>query len=139
MSTYSIICYKGGDLPQRFHSLIYSKWKRSNRHGNDWWKLVAYEAYYPAYERYIDVLLSKPGSIVRLAVLSNDKDNVLGFSVCRENVLDYIYVHKDHRKQGIGTSLFPYGTTIFTHLTYTARFIWKTKEKYKHLKFNPFA
>lgn len=94
--------------------------------------------------------MKKPDCLIKLAVLTEDKDVVLGFSVSREDVLDYIHVHKDSRKDaemlidgkvvkfpgGIGKKLLPKPLTTFTHLTKIALIIWQT-EKYKHLKFNP--
>jgi GNAT superfamily N-acetyltransferase len=72
---------------------------------------------------------------VRLAVLSDDRDVVLGFSVSREDILDYVHVHKDMRKQGVATSLIPKDIKIITHLTKTALLVWP---KYENITFNPF-
>ncbi len=76
---------------------------------------------------------------MRLAVLSDDPDVVLGFSVSREDVLDYVYVHKDQRRLGIARKLLPPHFTTFSHITLTAMEIWHKNPKYKQLKFNPFA
>lgn len=137
-TTYSILVYKSKDLPKQYTSLIYSKWMKSYRYGNDWFKLIDAESFYNVYPQLLGKILGREECVVRLAVLSDDPDVVLGFSVCRDHVLDYIHVHKDQRLHGIGTSLFPYGTTVFTHLTKTVLPMWHT-DKYKQLKFNPFA
>ncbi len=117
--------------------MIFSKWKRSLRHGNDYFKLIDSDAYYEIYDRYISRLLADPLSVIRLAVLTDDRDIVLGFSVCRRHVLDYVHVHKDHRRCGIGTRLVPRGTSEITHVTKTGLTIWGSK--YPDWKFNPFA
>lgn len=137
--TYSIIVFPASKIPQTFLPLIFSKWLRSLRFGNHLFEAVDSDIYYKVYHVYIENLLKKPDSVVRLAVLSDDPDIVLGFSVSREDVLDYVHVHKDHRKTGIGTKLIPEGITTMTHLTKTAINIWQNKNRYKQWKFNPFA
>ncbi len=138
MSSYSLLTFSAPDLPKEYISAVYSHWRKSLRHGNPTYKLIDPECYFNFYSKLIEHVLTREDCRIRVAVLSDDVDVLLGFSVCRGPVLDYVYVQKDQRKHGIGTSLFPYGTTHFTHVTKTAELIWKT-EKYKHLKFNPFA
>ncbi len=141
MSSYSIIAFQGANVPKEYINLIYSKWLRSLRFGNDFFKLADSDSYYDAYQNYIKVLLNKPNAMVRLAVLTDEKDVVLGFSVYRgyisNIVLDYVHVHKDHRKLGIGTRLLPHGVSTITHLTRTGLSIWGSK--YGYWSFNPFA
>lgn len=137
MNTYSIISFKGSQVPPNYLPLIFSRWLRSLRYGNPLFKRITPNDYYKSYHKFIENLLTKPDCMIRLAVLSDDHDVVLGFSVCREDVLDYIHVQADYRNHGIGKKLVPEGITTFTHLTLTAGSIWHPK--YKHLKFNPFA
>ncbi len=137
--SYSIIVFPGSKLPSQYIPMLFSRWLRSLRFGNPLFKKVRSKDYFRNYHTYIEKLLSKPDSQVRLAVLSDDHDVVLGFSVSREDVLDYVHVHTDYRKIGIGAKLIPEGITTFTHLTETATNIWQYNEKYKELKFNPFA
>jgi GNAT superfamily N-acetyltransferase len=117
--------------------LIFSKWLRSLRYGNDYFKLIDPPAYYAAYHRFIQNILNHPDTSVRLAVLSDDADVVLGFSVSRGTILDYVHVHKDQRRQGIGRQLVPKGIDTITHLTRTGLSIWGSKMA--GVKFNPFA
>lgn len=137
MSSYSVIAYRSRDLPESCRNLVFSKWLRSLRHGNDYFRLTDSHAYFKAYDRYIAKILGEIDTAVRLAVLSDDHDVVLGFSVSRANVLDYVHVHKDHRKMGIGTNLIPKGVDTITHVTRTGMSIWGSK--YPRWKFNPFA
>ncbi len=138
-ASYSIIAFPAAKLPTQYTALIFSKWLRSLRFGNPMFRKINSSDYYTNYQTYIENLLKKPDSQVRLAVLSDDHDVVLGFSVSREDVLDYIHVHADYRKTGIGTALLPDGINVFTHITLSSLPIWREKEKYKYLKFNPFA
>lgn len=137
--TLDIISFPSKKMPKQYESLVYSRWLRSLRYGNPLFKKSNSDQYYKEYHKYLEVLLDKPDSIVRMAVLSDDHDVVIGFSVCREDVIDYIHVHGDHRKCGIGKQLLPPKYTAFTHATLTALKIWQENEKYKKLEFKPFA
>ncbi len=135
-STYKVISYPGPDLPAQYKNMVFSKWLRSLRFGNDYFKIIDSDAYFSSYHVYIAALLLKPDAVVRLAVLSDDYDVVLGFSVARGTVLDYVHVQRDYRRQGIGSSLIPDGTTIVTHLTKNGMSLWTSY--LPTAKFNPF-
>lgn len=137
MSSYSLIESGGSNLPSTYVGLIYSRWMRSLRYGNDFFKLIKSDPFYEAYQKYIKTMLSNPSTIVRLAVLTDDKDVVLGFSVYHDKVLDYVHVHKDHRKLGVGSHLVPSYIDTISHITNTGLSIWGNK--YPHWSFNPFA
>lgn len=125
------------NLPANWRNIILSKWMRSLRFGNDYYKLMDKDAYYGAYHPYIEKIINDPESCIKFATLSEDEDVVLGFSVSRDNVLHYVHVHKDVRKQGIGRSLVPDGIEVITHLTKNGLVIWSNK--CPRWKFNPFA
>ncbi len=139
MSTYKIIAFKAEDLPKDYSGLIYSKWLRSLRYGNDYFKLIHPEAFYRSYERYISTILDAPNAVVRLAVLTDDQDVALGFCVYRGSTLDYVHVHKHQRRLGIARNLIPDGIDTITHVTKTGLSIWGSKPKCREWKFNPFA
>ncbi len=137
IASYTIISFSGIYLPKQYEGMIYAKWMRSLRKGFDYFSLIEAMTYYGAYHNYIAILLGKPETVIRLAVLSDDHDVVLGFSVCRKNILDYILVLlPEYRRLKIGTSLIPNGIDTFTHLTRTGMTIWNNK--YSEWKFNPF-
>jgi GNAT superfamily N-acetyltransferase len=136
-AAYKIAMYSGNTLPARYHSLIYSKWLRSLKYGNDYYKLIDNEAYYKAYHTYIERLLAMPLMQVRLATLSDDDDIVLGFSCSRGITLDYVHVHKDYRRHGIGSTLLPQNVEVITHLTHNGMSFWTAK--CPNAKFNPFV
>lgn len=137
--TYDVIAYPAANLPAQYQNMIFSKWLRGLRYGNPLFKNIDADAFFKEYHRYLENLMSKPDSVIRLAVLSDEPDTALGFSVCREDVCDFIHVHKDQRRVGIAKSLFPPNITTMTHITLTAMDIWRRNDKYKHLIFNPFA
>lgn len=136
-STYSIVAYPANAFPQHFEGFIKAKWKRSLRDGNDLYKLVFSEAYFEAYGRYIDMLLARPGTIIRLAILTDSPDVALGWSLIEGDKLHYVFVQRDFRNKGIGTALVPVPINWFSHLTHVGARIWN-KPKHKALRFNPF-
>jgi GNAT superfamily N-acetyltransferase len=100
-------------------------------------KLTLSDAYYAAYSRYIGEILKRPLSRLRVAVLTDDEDVVLGWSVDEKDILHYVFVKKDFRNHGIGESLIPPGIKTFSNITHIGLAIWQTK--YPSLKFNPFV
>jgi GNAT superfamily N-acetyltransferase len=136
-STYSIISFPALALPSTYHSMIFSKWLRSQKYGLDYFKLIDSDTYFAAYHKHVSFIMTQPNTVVRLAVLSEDHDVVLGFIVCRDNVLDYVHVQKDYRKQGIATTLLPEEINTFSSLTNVGMTIWTAK--HPSFKFNPFA
>ncbi|MES2347852.1 MAG: hypothetical protein V4641_09825 [Pseudomonadota bacterium] len=136
MNSYTVFVCPAEKLDP-YLPLVFSKWLRSLRYGNDYFRLIDQKAYYTAYHRYIQGILGHSEAAVRLAVLTDDPDVVLGFSVTRGPVLDYVHVHKDQRKLGIGRKLVPPGITTITHVTRTGLSIWGAKMV--GVAFNPFA
>lgn len=122
---YVITTYNGRAVPAEYRNLIFSKWLRSLRYGNDLLKMVDPKAYYSYHNALIDDLLGRPDTHVRIAALEDDADVVLGFCVHRPDrptpVVDYVYVNRDMRKQGIAAALCPsYEMAQFSHVTKTA-------------------
>jgi len=134
-ASYSIIAYETSKLPENYRNFILSKWKRTLRHGNDYFKLIDSDAYYKSYGQYIESLLARPG-FIRLAVLSDDHDVALGFSLIQNGVLHYVYVQSEYRNKGISKYLIPVSIHTITHLTKAGIALWN--HSYKHAKFNPF-
>lgn len=136
-STYSVIAFPASLVPAQYLNFIKAKWKRSLKYGNEYFKLAESDAYFEAYEVYISALLARPKSVIRLAVLSDDKDVCLGWSLIEGGVLHYVFVQHEHRNQGIGKSLVPTPIHTITHLTKSGMNAWHNK--LPEAKFNPFA
>lgn len=135
--TYSILKFKGQTLhASNYWNFVLSKWMRSFRYGNDYVRLSDSDSYYDHYGIFLTKLLYHPEAVIRIAVLTEDEDVGLGFSVTRGLVLDYVHVHKDCRKQGIAKSLVPKGIERITHLTNIGMRLWA--EKMPNAKFDPF-
>lgn len=136
-TTYSIFVYSADTLPKEYQNLIYAFWLRSLRYGNEFFKKIDSKSYYDAYNNYIDNILDKPDCKIHLAVLTEDHDVVLGFSISRQYILDYVFVQKELRKNGIASKLIPKGIEVYTHLTKTAQLVLDKKKP--DWIFNPFA
>lgn len=136
-SSYSVVAHLGTELPEAYRNMVFSKWMRSLRYGNDFYKLSEPDSYFRHYQKYIEFILKSPGAVVRLAVLTEDADVVFGFSVSRGHILDYVHVHKDVRKKGIGRSLVNFDFEYITHVTKIGLSIWH--DKFPSVQFDPFA
>ncbi len=135
-STYTIVNYPARQLPDRYLGLILATWTKSLRHSNDWFKLIDPAVYYKMYRLVILNILSKPETMINIAVLTEDRDVAFGYCIYRENVLDYIFVLADYRNQGIGYSLLPYSIDTYTHVTNLGKELVKIKTL--PWMFNPF-
>ncbi len=135
--TYSIISYPAAHLPHEYRNVILARWLRSLRNLNDYFKLIDKEAYFNVYEKFIKMILDRPTVLIKLAVLTKDRDVVLGWSVLEGTALHYVHVQEDSRKKfGICSNLIPKDIKYFTHITKHWLSIWNNK--YKSAKFNPF-
>ena len=134
-SNYSIVAFPAAKLPIRYQAFILAKWKRSLRSGNDYFKLIDPNSFYKAYDRYTQLLLARPDSIIRIAVLSDDPDVALGWSLIEGDTLHYVFVQAEQRNKGIAKNLVPVKINWFTHLTHTGARIWS---KHKEVKLDPF-
>lgn len=132
---YRLITFKGRELPLEFRNLIIAPFLNSLRYGNDLFKLIDKESYYDNYARYIETLLSRNNSHVKLAVL--DDETVLGWCLYQDKTVHYIWVKKEVRRQGIGKSLLPKDFTSISHITNKGINIWVNK--YPEVSFNPWA
>lgn len=117
--------------------MVYSKWLRSLRYGNDYFKLMEPTSYFTSYHKFIDKLLNSPTGYVKLAVLSDDNDVVLGFLVGRINIVDYIHVQRDYRRIGIASTLVSGNVLSITHLTQQGMSFWNNR--LPKAIFNPFV
>lgn len=136
--SYDVVVYRAAELPARYQGLVYSAWVNSFWTSNrDFRKKFDKNRLQKELRMHIEkVIFTRPDCLIRLAILSDKTDTVLGFSVSREDVLDYVYVKGPERRHGIGSSLLPKPLNAYTHSTYYSRKILKD-EKYKHIRFKP--
>lgn len=137
MTGYVILTLSGSDPAlEPYKAMIYSDWLNSLRYLNDWFNLIDQNAYFKTYHQVIEALLNRSNSQVRLAVLSDELDNCLGWSMSEDTTLHYLFVKRDFRRHGIGKSLLPAKVEFISHLTKTGKSLWQAKLPEAH--FNPF-
>lgn len=136
--SYKITPYLWATLPEspNYKNMIISKWLRSLKHGNDTFELTDSKSYYAHYSKYIESVLNRPLTVIRVAALVDDPDVALGFSVSEKQTLHYVHVHRDQRRQGIATALLPTKVSTITHVTHDGVKFWN--KKFKSAIFNPF-
>lgn len=127
LNTIQIRDAKKEDLP-----LIYSTWLLGLYHGCEWFSRIKKDSFFKNYKLVLDRLL--PRCTVKVAVLADDEDVILGYICYRDNNLDWIFVKKAWRKMGIAKMLVPQEITNCTHLTKVGRSL-----KPKEWTFDPFV
>jgi hypothetical protein len=126
----------------QYKALVLATWIQSLRFENDFFQLIDKKTYFTVYSKVIMGILKRENARARLAVLVDDPDIVVGWTVFEGNCLHFIYVirggkgKESGRHQGIATAIYPKGVEVFTHITKIGKSIWK--KKLKRLKFNPF-
>jgi GNAT superfamily N-acetyltransferase len=136
-SSYKVIYFRGPELPEQYKGLVITRWTRSLKYGNDYFKLCEPKAYWAVYPKLVNFTLSRPETIVTIAVLSDDEDVALGFSVHEQDVLHYVHVDAVHRRQGIGKTLVSVSTlNTVTHVTKLGIPFWSAV--LPRATFNPF-
>lgn len=137
MNTYRIQTYSGTDPAlNSYKNMIRSFFMKSLRDGNDWFRAIDSNVFYKTYFLVIDLILSRADTIVKLAVLSDDEDVCLGFSIMEGKVLHYVFVKPPYCRQGIGSALVPKPFDCVTHLTKIGKDI--RSKKFRKTTFNPF-
>lgn len=120
----------------QYKSLVLATWLRALKHGNEFFREADAKTYWAVYSKVILALLRRPTCVVRLAVMSDDHDCTVGWSVTEGTVLHFVFVKHQGRKQGIARSLVPKNITVITHITKTGKSLWK--KKLEKAIFNPF-
>lgn len=140
MSGYVIIHMQGRDVEDGpWKNQIYAFFKKSLRDGSKFFEDIDPESFYNTYTNYIDAILNRQHTRVSFAVLPDDFDNCLGWSIHEGKTLHYVFVKTGiaARNHGIATALVDKDFDRFTHLTKIGREIWK--KKYPKAIFDPFT
>ena len=129
--------YSGPEVPEAYRNFVIDFWLKTYKKCNKMMSLVSPASYYRVYNNYIKSILARPEVTVRLAVLSDDEDVLLGFSVSQGPLLHYVNVPLDYRGFGIGNKLVPFVVEKFSHITETGMVLWN--KKYPQAEFDPFS
>lgn len=133
-SSYRIVYFGGAKLPTEYKNLVVAPFLNSLRYGNDLFKLIDKDAYFNNYSRYIETLLNRPMTIIKMAMLKDG--TVLGWSMIEYKTIHYLWVKKEVRRQGIARSLLPTEFDTITHITNQGIKMWVTH--YPEVRFDPF-
>lgn len=117
--------------------MLLTKYLRTLQAGNDFFKLIQPKAFFSIHDPYFGTLLERPEAKLRMAVLSDEPDTVLGWSLMEPNKLHYVWVGGPYRKTGIASALMPDVFSTITHITKSFLPIWNVK--YPKVIFNPYA
>lgn len=89
---------------------------RSLYYGNEFYNKIEKASFFKNYEVIVKQILDKSQTVV--AVLQEDEDVILGYSIGAPEVLHFVFVKQAWRKQGIAKKMFNlYNFTTVTHLT----------------------
>lgn len=132
----AVIKYPGHALPPEYRNYIFGKWKRSLRHGNEYFRLMRSKPFNDTYDFVITSTLLRQNAVIRLAVLADSMDVALGWSLVEGDVLHYVFVQAEYRGLGLARKLVPTPINCFTHLTRLGMGLWNAKAP--SAEFNPF-
>src|SRR4029077_15412207 len=133
-ASYRIVLYRP-QFPKEIVPKILANFLNSLKYGNDYFKLIDKDAYFPIYSMYVQRLLDKEAVGVRIAELKDG--TILGWCLFEGPILHYVFVNKDVRGNGIAKALLPKQIDCFTHLTNKGINLWL--KHYPESRFNPFA
>lgn len=115
-------------------NLIYATWLRSYQASSPATKTIPREQFFSGHHQVLDRIFSRSPE-VRLAVLPEDPEVVLGWLVREKSIVHYVYVKPAFRRYGIARALLgeqPWDT--YTHHTYALREL-----PISHATHNPYA
>ena len=120
-------------------NLIFATWLRSYEASSMMSKLIPRDTFFAEHHRVLERIFAR-GPTVKLAVLPDQQDVVLGYAVVEGQVIHYVYVKPAFRRYGIAKALLgacgirPKFT--YTHHTYILRT--DLHGKVKDAVFNPY-
>src|ERR1700722_2445690 len=100
-SSYKILQTSASNMDQRYTNCVYSKFLRSLKYGNFFFRMIDNHTYYDNYKKYIAMLLARPNAQILVAVLTEDPDVVLGWCLREEKTVHYVWVDALQREQKI--------------------------------------
>lgn len=99
-------------------AFIYSSWLHGLYFGNKAFKDISTPAnFFSGYRKVIDKIVQSPRTTIQCAVLKDEEDTILGYSVFTPESIHWVFVKPDWRLIGIAKSLVPDTIKIMTHTT----------------------
>lgn len=129
--------YRPGD-----HAFIMATFLRGLYYGDSWFSIIPKDLFMASYKRFAEAILASPNNVVKLAVLREDNDVILGYSILSKDFskLHWVFVKAGDRdlswrNKGIARFLVPETVRVVTHLTETGK---NLMSKLPNCVFNPF-
>lgn len=112
---------------------IFSTMLKGLYFGCDLYSQIDRDVFYAVYPAVVQSLLDS--GTVRVAVLQDDEEVIVGYSVTRGTSLDWVFVKHAWRRQGVAKLLLQdQGISSCSHLTKLGNILRKNKQ----ITFNPF-
>ncbi len=127
----ALMTFRSGKVEDK--NFILATWLRGLYSGNSWFKEIPKDIFMKHYHDILMNILTRPTIEVKVAVLKEDEDIILGYSVYEGSTFHWMFVKEAWRRVGIGRSLLPEKCVTVTHLTSIG-----SKLKPKSMRFNPF-
>ncbi len=105
-------------------------------YGDTWFSEIPKDLFMKEHHKVLVNTISRPDCAVRVAVLPDDGDVILGYSISlKDTALVWVYVKNSFRKMGIARSLVPATIQSVTYLTKLGKAILKG---YPSVVFDPY-
>jgi hypothetical protein len=129
---YDIRDYKESDK-----NFILATFLRGLYYGDSWFSSIPKDIFMDSYGRVANRLVSDPRVSIKLAVLREDPDVILGYSLVSKDqqAIIWAYTKSAWRKQGIARSLIPSNPLYVMHLSELGK---QLLPKLPSAVFNPF-
>lgn len=107
-------------------------------YGDSWFSKIPKDIFMDNYKLVLENLIAKRSATIAVACLTEDPDVILGYSILSGDLqtIDFVYVKKAWREQGIARKLTPAHPRYVSHLTEMGT---KLLTKLNGAVFNPFA
>lgn len=119
-------------------NFVMATFLRGVYYGDTWFSAIPKDIFMANYKLFVEALISRPSTVVKVACLEEDPDVLVGYSVLSSDfsAVHYVFVKAAWRKQGIAWQLLPQYPQLVTHLTATGKVL---LHKFKApVIFNPF-
>lgn len=111
--------YEIRDFREDDRNFILASFLRGVYYGDTWFSRIPKEIFMTNYKKVIEALLTPGRATVKVASPKGDPDVIIGYSILSNDyqTINWVYVKKKWRQNGIGKSLVPKYPTAVTHLT----------------------
>lgn len=118
-------------------NFVLATFLRGLYYGNDFYNMMPKQTFMDNYKIMAEMLLAPERNMIHVAVLKDDIDVILGYSVVSHDheTLHWVFVKAAWRKQGIAKSLTPATINTYSHFTTVGLTLTK---KLNNPVFNPF-